>query len=91
MQTEKSVSEEKRIMPETRYTEFPALSVGPKVDPLSVDPFGLSFLFDSIRRIMTFPERRLVVFAVTSHLTFRVLTSLLTSLVSCLTHEHAKT
>ena len=31
MKTEKSRSEGKRIMPETRFTEFPALSVDPKV------------------------------------------------------------
>ena len=31
MQTEKSQPESKRIMPETRFTEFPALSVGPRV------------------------------------------------------------
>ena len=31
MQTEKSVPEGKRIMPETRFTEFPALSVDPRV------------------------------------------------------------
>ena len=31
MQTEKSQSEGKRIMPETRFTEFPALSVDPRV------------------------------------------------------------
>ena len=30
-QTEKSKSEGKRIMPETRFTEFPALSVDPRV------------------------------------------------------------
>ena len=32
MQTEKSQSEGKRIMPETRFTEFPALSVDPMVE-----------------------------------------------------------
>ena len=31
MQTEKSEPEGKRIMPETRFTEFPALSVDPRV------------------------------------------------------------
>ena len=31
MQTEKSQPEGKRIMPETRFTEFPALSVDPKI------------------------------------------------------------
>ena len=31
MQTEKSQPEGKRIMPETRFTEFPALSVDPRV------------------------------------------------------------
>ena len=31
MQTEKSKPEGKRIMPETRFTEFPALSVDPRV------------------------------------------------------------
>ena len=31
MQTEKSQAEGKRIMPETRFTEFPALSVDPSV------------------------------------------------------------
>ena len=31
MQTEKSRPESKRIMPETRFTEFPALSVYPRV------------------------------------------------------------
>ena len=30
MLTEKSKPEGKRIMPETRFTEFPALSVGPR-------------------------------------------------------------
>ena len=31
MQTEKFQREDKRIMPETRFTEFPALSVDPRV------------------------------------------------------------
>ena len=31
MQTEKSQPEDKRIMPETRRTEFPAFSVDPRV------------------------------------------------------------
>ena len=31
MQTEKSKPEGKRIMPETKFTEFPALSVDPRV------------------------------------------------------------
>ena len=31
MQKEKSQPEGKRIMPETRFTEFPALSVDPRV------------------------------------------------------------
>ena len=31
MQTEKSHPEGKRIMPETRFTTFPAFSVGPRV------------------------------------------------------------
>ena len=31
MQTEKSQPESKRIMPETRFTEFPALNVDPRV------------------------------------------------------------
>ena len=31
MQTEKSQPEGKRIMPETRFTEFPAFSVDPRV------------------------------------------------------------
>ena len=31
MQTEKCQPEGKRIMPETRFTEFPALSVDPRV------------------------------------------------------------
>ena len=31
MQSEKSLSEGKRIMTETRFTEFPALSVDPRV------------------------------------------------------------
>ena len=31
MQTEKSQSKSKRIMSETRFTEFPALSVDPRV------------------------------------------------------------
>ena len=31
MQTKKSQPESKRIMPETRFTEFPALSVDPRV------------------------------------------------------------
>ena len=31
MQTEKSQPEGKRIMPESRFTEFPALAVGPRV------------------------------------------------------------
>ena len=31
MQTEKSQPESKGIMPETRFTEFPALSVDPRV------------------------------------------------------------
>ena len=31
MQTEKSLAEGKRIMPETRFTEFAALSVDPMV------------------------------------------------------------
>ena len=31
MQTDKSKPEGKWIMPETRFTEFPALSVGPRV------------------------------------------------------------
>ena len=31
MQTEKSQPEDKRIMPETRLTSFPALSVDPRV------------------------------------------------------------
>ena len=31
MQTEKSLHADKRIMPETRFTEFPALSVDPRV------------------------------------------------------------
>ena len=31
MQTEKSQPEGKRIMPETRFTEFPALSVNARV------------------------------------------------------------
>ena len=31
MQTEKSQAKVKRIMPETRFTEFPALSVDPRV------------------------------------------------------------
>ena len=31
MQTEKSQPKGKRIMPETRFTEFPALSVDPRV------------------------------------------------------------
>ena len=32
MQTEKSQPEGKRIMPETRFTELPALSVDPRVE-----------------------------------------------------------
>ena len=37
MQTEKSQPEGKRMTPETRFTEFPALSVDPRVGiPLSV-------------------------------------------------------
>ena len=32
MQTEKSQPEGKRKMPETRFTEFPALSVDPRVE-----------------------------------------------------------
>ena len=32
MQTEKSQPEGKRLMPETRFTEFPALSVDPRVE-----------------------------------------------------------
>ena len=32
MQTEKPQPEGERIMPETRFTEFPALSVDPRVD-----------------------------------------------------------
>ena len=31
MQTEKSQPEDQRLMPETRFTEFPALSVYPRV------------------------------------------------------------
>ena len=31
MQTKKSETESKRIMPETRFTEFPALSADPRV------------------------------------------------------------
>ena len=31
MQTEKSLPEGKRIMPESRFTEFPAFSVDPRV------------------------------------------------------------
>ena len=31
MQTEKFQTESKRIMPETRFTEFPALTVDPRV------------------------------------------------------------
>ena len=31
MQTEKSLPKGKRIMPETKFTEFPALSVDPRV------------------------------------------------------------
>ena len=31
IQTEKSQPEGKRIMPETRFTEFPVLSIGPRV------------------------------------------------------------
>ena len=31
MQTEKSQPEGKRLMPETRFTEFPALSIDPRV------------------------------------------------------------
>ena len=36
MQTEKSQPEGKRIMPETRFTDFPALSVDPKVGILGL-------------------------------------------------------
>ena len=32
MQTEKSQPEGKRIMPETRFTKFPALSIDPRVE-----------------------------------------------------------
>ena len=67
MQTEKSQPEGKRIMPETRFTEFLALSVDPKVeiscrcliifltyDIKSYDVF--SIIFDILRRIMTFSD-----------------------------------
>ena len=47
MQTEKSQPEGKRIMPETRFTEFPALSVDPRVGisrSASETDVGLFFL-----------------------------------------------
>ena len=37
MQTEKSLHKDKRMVPETRFTEFPALSVDPRV--------GISLIF----------------------------------------------
>ena len=38
MQTEKFQPKDERMMPETRFTEFPALSVDPRV--------GISLMFD---------------------------------------------
>ena len=40
MQTEKFQPEGKRIMPETRFTEFPALSFDRRVSALYIDPSG---------------------------------------------------
>ena len=68
MQTEKCQPEGKRIMPETRLTEFPVLSVDPRDGIFRSAPetdFELFFtdtknypsfldIFDILRRIMTF-------------------------------------
>ena len=71
MQIEKSLSEGKRIMPETRFTEFPAVSVGPGVGVshsvwetffLTSEienyylSFVISFIFDLLHRIATVSE-----------------------------------
>ena len=46
MQTEKFQPEGKRIMPETRFTEFPAFSVDPKVEiSWSASETDVQFLF----------------------------------------------
>ena len=63
MQTEKSQPKGKWIMPETRFTEFPALSVDPRVwisrSASETDVWLLftydiknSFIFDILRRII---------------------------------------
>ena len=65
MQTEKSQPEGKRIMPETRFTEFPAFSVDPRVGvaPSASDidvwlfflpmTLKISFIYDILRRLTT--------------------------------------
>ena len=73
MQTEKSQPEGKRVMPETRFTKIPALSVDPglrffgfadiSLFFLTHDiksyylSFVISFIFDILRRTTGFSER----------------------------------
>ena len=54
MQTEKSQPEGKRIMPETRFTEFPALSVDPKV--------GISLSASEINELLFFLPMTIKIF-----------------------------
>ena len=57
MQTEKSQTEGKRIMPQTRFTEFPALSVDPKVGisrSASETDVGFIFLTYDIKNLNIF-------------------------------------
>ena len=59
MQIEKSQPEDKRMMPETRFTDFLALSVNPRVGISwsASESDVISFMFDLLRRITTFSER----------------------------------
>ena len=98
MQTEKSQSECKRIMPKTRFTEFPALSVHPRVgisrlrQRPTIDYFSYLLLnkivsiplrFYNLRSMASNSERHSEFF-VTAHQCCKQLTSVLASLVSFL-------
>ena len=59
MQTENSQPEGKRIMPETRFTEFPALSVDPRVGvsrSTSETDVSLFFLPMTLKSVFYYPS-----------------------------------
>ena len=58
MQTEKSQPEGKRIMPETRFSEFPALSVDPRVGIFRSHQRPMSDYFSYLlyNKIVLFPK-----------------------------------